>query len=249
MLDIKWIRENPQDLDSALGKRGISPLSRDLLLLDKRRRATQTALQELQTRRNEISRLIGDKKRKGEDAETEVQEVAQLKLRMSELEAEERDTGHSLDQLMAGIPNIPAEDVPVGDDEKANVEIRRWGTPRQFDFTPQQHFEIGEALGGLNFEQAGRLAGARFTVLHGAIARLHRALAQFMINLHTEQHGYLEVAPPYLVRDEALFGTGQLPKFGEDLFRTTDDRWLIPTAEVPPVGIPAGCCASTSLRR
>ncbi len=240
MLDIKWIRENPQDLDSALGKRGISPLSRDLLLLDKRRRATQTALQELQTRRNEISRLIGDKKRKGEDAETEVQEVAQLKLRMSELEAEERDTGHSLDQLMAGIPNIPAEDVPVGDDEKANVEIRRWGTPRQFDFTPQQHFEIGEALGGLNFEQAGRLAGARFTVLHGAIARLHRALAQFMINLHTEQHGYLEVAPPYLVRDEALFGTGQLPKFGEDLFRTTDDRWLIPTAEVPLTNLVAG---------
>ena len=240
MLDLKWIRENPEALDAGLAKRGAAPLAQQLLALDKKRRGAQTELQELQTKRNEASKKIGEKKRAGEDAEAEIAEVAHLKGRMGELETEESEAAAALEDLVAGIPNLPADDVPVGEDEAANEEVRRWGEPPAFGFEAKQHFELGEALGGLDFEAAGRMAGSRFTILRGPIARMHRALAQFMINLHTDEHGYLEVIPPYLVRGETLYGTGQLPKFGEDLFRTTDDRWLIPTAEVPLTSLPAG---------
>ena len=240
MLDLKWIRENPDALDAALAKRGAEPLSAQIVALDKTRREAITELQELQAKRNEASKRIGEKKRAGEDAEAEIAEVAHLKGRLGELESEEAKAGEALEEILAGIPNVPADDVPVGEDEAANVEIRAWGEPAQFPFEAKQHFELGEALDGLDFETAGRIAGSRFNIMRGPIARLHRALAQFMINLHTEEHGYLEVIPPYLVRGETLYGTGQLPKFGEDLFRTTDDRWLIPTAEVPLTSLPAG---------
>ena len=206
MLDLKWIRENPDALDAALAKRGAEPLGAQIVALDKTRREAITELQELQAKRNEASKRIGEKKRAGEDAEAEIAEVAHLKGRLGELESEEAKAGE----------------------------------PAQFPFEAKQHFELGEALGGLDFETAGRIAGSRFNIMRGPVARLHRALAQFMINLHTEEHGYLEVIPPYLVRGETLYGTGQLPKFGEDLFRTTDDRWLIPTAEVPLTSLPAG---------
>jgi seryl-tRNA synthetase len=240
MLDLKWIRENPDALDQALRNRGGEPLAARIIALDKSRRAAITELQELQTKRNDASKRIGEKKRAGEDAEAEIAEVARLKGRLGALEEEEAKAGEALEEILAGIPNLPDADVPVGADESANEEVRRWGEPTAFTFQPKQHFELGEALGGLEFEAASRIAGSRFTILKGPLARLHRALAQFMINLHTEEHGYQEVIPPYLVRGETLFGTGQLPKFGEDLFHTTDDRWLIPTAEVPLTSLPAG---------
>ena len=240
MLDLKWIRENPEALDAALEKRGAEPLSERILSLDKTRRAAITKLQELQTKRNEASKRIGEKKRAGEDAQAEIEEVAQLKTRLGQLEAEEAESGASLEDILAGIPNVPAEDVPVGADESANEEVRKWGDLPGFEFTPKEHYELGENLGYLDFETAGRIAGSRFNILRGPLARLHRALAQFMIDLHCNEHGYEEILPPYLVRGETLYGTGQLPKFGDDLFRTTDDRWLIPTAEVPLTSLPAG---------
>ncbi len=233
MFDLKWIREHPDLFDEGLGRRGLAPQAADLLALDAERRRLQTELQARQTRRNEASKAIGEAKRKGGDASVLIAEVAGLKDEIGDLESREREIAASLEELLAGIPNLPLDDVPVGADESANREVRVHGDPPRFDFRPLHHYELGEALGGMDFELAAKLSGSRFVVLRGELARLHRALAQFMLDLHVREHGYLEVNPPLLVRDHVLFGTGQLPKFGDDQFRTTDDFWLIPTAEVP----------------
>lgn len=233
MHDIRSIRDNPAAFDAALARRGVAPLSGEILAIDEKSRAIKTELQVGQARRNEASKLIGQAMAAKDTATAEAlkAEVATLKDRLPALEAEDRETGEALNAMLAAIPNLPAEDVPEGEDEAGNVELCRWGDIRQFDFTPQDHADFGPAL-GLDFEGGAALSGARFTALRGQMARLHRALAQFMLDTQTAQNGYEETAVPLLVREEALFGTGQLPKFAEDLFKTTDGRWLIPTAEV-----------------
>jgi seryl-tRNA synthetase len=204
----------------------------EILELDARRRAAQTTLQELQARRNEASKEIGKAKREGRDADALMAEVAGLKDRIQQTEEEERATGATLDGFLVSLPNLPAADVPDGPDETANVELRRIGEPPRIN-TALEHFDLGEKLGMMDFAAGAKLSGARFTVLRGKLARLERALGQFMLDLHVTEHGFTEVMPPLLVRDEAAFSTGQLPKFSEDLFRTNTGHWLIPTAEVP----------------
>ncbi|HVJ51327.1 MAG TPA: serine--tRNA ligase [Aliidongia sp.] len=233
MHDLKSIRDAAGEFDRGLARRGLPPESAGILSLDAARRAAQTSLQELQSKRNETSRLVGQAKSKGESAEALMAEVAALKDRMTALEAEEKRLGEELDRILAALPNLPAADVPDGADEHSNVEIRRWGTPKEFPFTPKQHFELGEQLGLMDFERAAKISGARFVVLKGALARLERALGTFMLDNHTQQFGYTEISPPALVSSQTMFGTAQLPKFADDQFRTTDGRWLIPTAEVP----------------
>jgi len=234
MLDIKWIRDHPDQLDDALAKRGADPVAKELIALDDRRRTHVQRLQELQARRNAASREIGKAKASGDAAAAQkvIDEVAELKAVTQAGEEEERRLDAALTEALAVVPNLPLDDVPVGADEAANREERQSGEKPSLN-SPKQHFEIGEALGQMDFEAAAKLSGSRFVVLKGQLARLERALGQFMLDLHTNEHGYTEVQPPILVRDEALFGTGQLPKFAEDQFRTTDERWLIPTAEVP----------------
>ncbi|MFZ5791831.1 MAG: serine--tRNA ligase [Pseudomonadota bacterium] len=239
MHDIRAIRDDPAAFDLALARRGLPVRSPEILALDAARRTAQTRLQELQQKRNELSAAVGRAKSKGEDATNLMAQVQLLKDEMAAAEAAAAEADAALDRLLATIPNLPAADVPDGADETANREIRRWGNPRSFDFPIKQHFEIGEALGLMDFETAAKLAGARFVLLKGPLARLERALAAFMLDLHTREFGYTEIVPPYLVRDETAYGTGQLPKFAEDLFRTTDGRWLIPTAEVPLTNIVA----------
>jgi seryl-tRNA synthetase len=232
MLDLRAIRDDPAALDQALVRRGQAPQSARLLDLDGRRRAAQTLLQELQQRRNEASKEIGGARKTGRNVEPLLAEMAAIKERLPLAEEEERTNGAELDRLLTTLPNPPAADVPDGPDEKHNVEVRRVGTPPALD-RPREHFELGEALGLMDFSGAAALSGARFTVLRGALARLERALGQFMLDLHTTEHGYTEISPPLMVRDGAMFGTGQLPKFADDLFQTTSGLWLIPTAEVP----------------
>jgi len=240
MLDLKWIREHPEEFDRGQERRGLQPLSARLLDLDAQRRKAQTELQELQNRRNAASKEIGEAKRRGDDATAQVAEVAKIKDAMATAEAREREIAAELEGILTGLPNTPGPDVPDGADETANVCLRKQGEPPSFAFVPKQHFELGEALGLMDFDTAAKLSGARFVVMRRALSRLHRALATFMLDIHTGEHGYTEVTPPYLVRDHVLFGTGQLPKFGEDLFRTTNDFWLIPTAEVPLTNLVAG---------
>lgn len=233
MFDLRWIRENPETFDAGMARRGIDPIANRIIALDVTRRETQTQLQELQTRRNETSKSIGMAKKNGEPAEALIAEVADIKSRMTTLEEAEKVSGEELDGILSGLPNLLRAEIPDGADESDNVCLRTVGELRNFDFEPKQHFEIGEALGFMDFEAATKLSGARFVVMRSGIARLHRALGQFMMDLHTREHGYTEVIPPLLVRDQVLYGTGQLPKFGEDSFRTEDGLWLIPTAEVP----------------
>ncbi len=235
MLDIKWIRENPEALDTALAKRGAGPLSSELIALDEKRREHVGKVQAAQERRNAASKEIG-KAMAEKDAATADKlkaEVGELKTFLADAEEEERRLLKELNDALSSLPNVPADDVPLGKDEADNVEVRRVGNQRNFSFQPKEHYELGEALGYMDFERAAKIAGARFTVLKGPLARLERALGQFMLDLHTTENGYMETMPPLMVRDEAVYGTGQLPKFSEDLFRTTDGRWLIPTAEVP----------------
>ena len=233
MLDIKWIRENAEAFDAALARRGLPPESSPLLQLDQARREALTAAQEIQARRNALSKEIGRRKGRGEDAEDLLAAVGRCKDEQADLEARAAAADSDLRQALAQIPNVPACDVPEGRDETANVELRPWGRPRAFDFRAREHFEIGEAAGLMDFQSAAKLSGARFVVLRGSMARLERALANFMLDVHTGAFGYVETNPPALVNAETLFGTGQLPKFSEDNFQTTDGRWLIPTAEVP----------------
>jgi len=233
MHDLKYIRENPQDFDAALIRRGAAPVAASILALDENRRAILTEMQNAQARRNEASKAIGVAMGKGDTATAEAlkAEVARLKDTLPSLEERERGAGAELDSLVAGLPNLPAADTPDGADETDNVEIARWGSPRNFDFEPRDHADVGPVL-GLDFETGVAISGARFTFMRGQMARLNRALGQFMLDYQTAQRGYTECATPYLVRQESLFGTGQLPKFAEDNFQTTDGRWLIPTAEV-----------------
>jgi seryl-tRNA synthetase len=240
MLDLRWIRTEPEAFDRALARRGMEVASSAILALDERRRAAQTAFQEVQARRKTLSKAIGQARGKGEDAAELMAEVEGLKDKIAASEANERAAGAEIYALLAGYPNILADDVPDGADESDNIELRRNGTPRAFDFDLQDHVALGEGLGGLDFERASKLSGARFVVMQGEVARLHRALAQFMLDLHTCEFGYLETNPPLLVRDAALFGTGQLPKFSEDSFQTTDGFWLTATSEISMTNLVAG---------
>jgi seryl-tRNA synthetase len=231
MHDLKLWRDRPDALNAAFRRRGVAPMAHQLLERDRKLRALQTELQEQQARRNALSKEIGRIRAQGGDASTAMAEVAGLR---DSLQAGEEQLRMLTDQLhgeLAGIPNFLADDVPAGEDEDANVEIRRHGEPRAFDFAPKEHDDLGAPL-GMDLARAAKLSGARFVTLFGQLARLERALAAFMLDIQTKEHGYTEVAVPYLVRDNVLFGTGQLPKFGEDSFRTTTGHWLIPTAEV-----------------
>ncbi|MBV9537879.1 MAG: serine--tRNA ligase [Acidisphaera sp.] len=240
MHDIRSVRADPAAFDAALARRSMAPSSAAILALDIERRAAQTALQEKQARRNALSRQVGEGRRRGTD--TGVMEVESVTLRgdMEALEARVAALDAEIHDLLASLPNVLDADVPDGVDESANVVLKQVGAPRDLGFEPKQHFELGETLGMMDFEAAARLAGSRFVVLRGALARLERALGQFMIDLHTREHGYSETYVPLLVNSAALFGTNQLPKFADDQFRTTDDRWLIPTAEVPLTNLVAG---------
>jgi seryl-tRNA synthetase len=235
MLDIKWIRDNAEALDAALAKRSAAPLSAELISLDEKRRSLVQSLQDMQSRRNSASKEVGQAMAAKDLARAEAlkAEVAELKTTMPAAEEEEKAVSAQLADMLSRLPNIPLADVPVGKDEHDNVVTRTVGNKPGWNHAAKEHYEIGEALGYMDFASAAKIAGARFTVLKGPLARLERALGQFMLDLHTGEHGYTEVQPPLMVRDDAMFGTGQLPKFAEDLFRTTDGRWLIPTAEVP----------------
>ena len=240
MFDVKWIRENPDAFDAGLDKRGLDPASVPVIALDKARREAQTEAQAIQEERNRLSKQIGIAKSKGEDADALLKEVAASKQSQEEKENLARDRSAELTDSLMGIPNLPDESVPVGPDEEANETVREWGKKPEMSFEPKEHYELGEALGLMDFERAAKLSGSRFVVLYGALSRLERALGAFMLDLQTGEFGYRETSPPVLVRDTALLGTGQLPKFAEDLFRTEDDLWLIPTAEVPLTNLVAG---------
>ena len=236
MYDIKWIRENPDAFDRGLKRRGLQALSQKLIALDEKRRAAITKFEQAQARRNAASKEIGDAKKVKDEARAGklMAEVAELKTALPALEKEQSRFAVDLENELAQIPNMPLDDVPDGADASGNVEHHAFGKRRDYAFKPKQHFELGEALGQMDFELAAKLSGARFVVLQKGLARLERALGQFMLDLHTgREHGYTEVNPPILVRDEVMFGTAQLPKFADDQFRTTHDFWLIPTAEVP----------------
>lgn len=235
MHDIRFIRDNPAAFDEGLAKRFLEPQADELLRLDRKWREAVTLQQEAETQRNTLSKQIGQAKAKGDEDEFNRlrSEVERLKSVLEESGADAAKFEEVLNQHLAGLPNLPADDVPVGEDEAANEEIRGWGEPKDFNFEPRDHVDLGEGLKQLDFERAAAMSGSRFAVLTGDLARLERALAQFMLDLHTREHGFTEVSPPYLVRDEAMFGTGQLPKFAEDSFHTDNGYWLIPTSEVP----------------
>lgn len=241
MFDLRYIRENAGDFDAAMKRRGLEAPSPAILKLDEARRTVQTDLQVLQQARNEKSKEIGAIKKSGGDADMIMAEVAKIKDQMTTLEEQERTMGEELNTLLSSLPNIMKDDVPDGADEDENVEVRVWGEPKNPNGANDapEHYEIGEALGMMDFETAAKLSGSRFVMLTGGLARLERALAQFMLDTHTKEHGLTEVSPPLMVRDEAAYGTNQLPKFTEDLFQTTRGDWLIPTAEVPLTNIVA----------
>ena len=292
MHDIRKIREDAAAFDAGLARRGVEPLSAQLLALDEERRALETRAQEIQAERNKAAKEIGARKGRGEDAAELIEQVSKSKDAQAEAEAQAKAKTEELNAALAGIPNIPDADVPDGADESANVEVRKWGVPTAFDFTARDHVDLGEALGQMDFEVAAKMSGARFVLLSGQLARLERALANFMLDVQTLENGYTEVNPPALVKDNALFGTGQLPKFEEDLFKTqsfdhnkieewvidqttlsavmnadadiqtaaewyrrkyqeaykkeefSENRYLIPTAEVPLTNIAAGAMIS-----
>jgi seryl-tRNA synthetase len=240
MHDIRAIRADPRAFDAAMGRRGLALVTPELLTLDADRRAAQTALQEKQARRNALSREIGQGKRTGADTAALEAEAIALRDDMESLEKQVPEFDAGIRSILEALPNILDPAVPDGPDETANVVLRQFGEPRAFNFVPRQHFELGEALGMMDFATAAKLAGARFTVLRGPLARMERALGQFMLDQHTQERGYLETIVPSLVNAATAYGTGNLPKFEEDLFKTTDGRYLIPTAEVPLTNTVAG---------
>ena len=242
MHDIRAIRDNPHAFDAALARRGVSPMAETLLSVDAERRARITAAETAQAEQNRASKEVGAAKARGDEEAFERLRalVAEKKAEVARLHDEAAAEQARLDALLADIPNLPLGDVPEGPDETDNVEIRRWGEQQDFDFAPKEHFEIAAVQPGLDLPMAAKLSGSRFMVLRGAVARLHRALAQFMIDTHVSEHGLSEIWTPVLVRDEAMFGTGQLPKFAEDSYRTTNGWWLIPTSEVTLTNLPAG---------
>ncbi len=245
MHDIRWIRDDPAEFDRGLARRGLPPRADEILVLDRSWRAAETRAQEAQAQRNRIAREIGAARSgRGEaiganvetsplGADPKIQEAAEARKTEAEAAGEAARLRAEIDEILAGLPNLPADEVPDGADETANLLVRREGEPPLFNFEPATHEALGERLGLMDFRRAGKLSGSRFVVLRRDLARLERALAQFMLDLHTKEFGYIEVSPPLLVRDEAVFGTGQLPKSAEDMFRTTNGLWLIPTAEVP----------------
>lgn len=234
MHDIRAIRENPAAFDAALARRGNAPVSSDILSLDTDRRACIQATEAAQAEQNKASKLVGAAKAKGDEAEFDRLRalVSEKKVEMASLGEEAKAKDEALADMLMGIPNLPFDDTPDGADENDNVEVHRWGTPREFNFTPKEHFELAATAEGLDFETAGKISGSRFVIMSGAIARMHRALAQFMLDTHITENGLTETNTPVLVRDEAMRGTGQLPKFAEDSYQTTNGWWLIPTSEV-----------------
>ena len=240
MHDIRAIRTDPAAFDAAMVRRGLPPVSGEVLALDTDRRAAQTALQEKQARRNALAKEIGQGKRTGADTAALEAEATALRGDMESLEKQAPELDAAIRRILETLPNVLDPSVPEGPDETANEELKRFGEPRAFDFTPKQHFELGEALGMMDFATASKLAGARFTVLRGPLARMERALGQFMLDQHTQDRGYQETIVPSLVNEATAYGTGNLPKFEEDLFKTTDGRYLIPTAEVPLTNTVAG---------
>jgi seryl-tRNA synthetase len=242
MHDIRFIRENPAAFDAALGRRGLSPMSSELLAIDEARRTKILAAETAAAAQNAASKDVGAAKARGENAEFERLRalVAEKKAEGARLTEEAGAEDARLRDALTRIPNLPLEEVPEGPDETANVEIRRSGAPRNFSFKPLEHFDIPAAKAGLDFPTAAKLSGSRFVVLRGAVARVHRALAQFMLDLHTTEHGLAETWTPVLVKEEAMFGTGQLPKFAEDSYQTTNGWWLIPTSEVTLTNTVAG---------
>ena len=241
MHDIAYIRANPQAFDAALARRGADPVADRIIALDAKKREASTKVQQAQSRRNDASKAIGQAMGQGDKDKAEAlkAEVAEIKASMPQWEDAASAAGSELDDLLATLPNLPADDVPDGKDEADNVEVHQWGKKRAFDFEPKEHADLGPAL-GMDFETGAKLSGARFTFLRGDMARLHRALAQFMLDTQTRKNGYTECNPPVLVNGDAMYGTDKLPKFAEDSFRTTDDRWLIPTSEVSLTASVAG---------
>jgi seryl-tRNA synthetase (EC 6.1.1.11) len=238
MLDIQLLRSQPAEVAARLATRGAGFDVAAFQALEDERKGLQVRTQELQAKRNALSKQIGQLKAKGEDTAAVMQEVAGLGDELKRNEETLADLLNRINAFVSVIPNLPHESVPVGKSEADNVEVRRWGAPREFGFAVKDHVDLGEALGGIDFDAATKISGARFTLMKGAVARLHRALAQFMLDVHTQEHGYTEVYAPYLVNGNSLFGTGQLPKFHEDLFHIKDDGYfLIPTAEVPVTNI------------
>jgi seryl-tRNA synthetase len=236
MLDLQWIKAHPELLDKALARRGEPPAAEIILNLDSKRRAHIAKVQDAQTKRNQVSKNIGQAKAQGDEAKAQdlMKQVAELKVFLKEAEDIERDLTHDLNDVISRLPNIPMDDVPDGADESCNVVARTHEVSASNAINQaKEHFDLGEALGLMDFDAAAKMSGARFVVLKGALARLERALGQFMLDTHVNEHGYMEVSPPVLLRDEALYGTAQLPKFADDLFKTTEGRWLAPTAEVP----------------
>ncbi len=235
MFDIRWIVENPDAFDRGLARRAVEPMAAKLAALDEVRRSHVQKVQDAQQRRNAASKEIGAAMGQGDSARADQLkgEVAELKVFLQSAEDEERRINEELTGILSAIPNLPLDETPDGKDENDNVEVRKVGNVRPLGFEARQHYEIGEQIGLMDTETAAKMSGARFTILKGGLARLERAIGQFMLDLQTTENGYTEVNPPLLVRDEAMYGTGQLPKFAEDLFHTEDDRWLIPTAEVP----------------
>jgi seryl-tRNA synthetase len=233
MFDVKWIRKNTKDFDFAMSRRGLGPQAASLIKLDSKRRNLETLAQEIQAERNRLSREIGAAKHRGEDISSMLEAVSRTKSEESSAEKAALVATEEMEAALSRLPNIPAEDVPDGPDDTANIEVRSWGEKPKFDFEPKEHFSIGEALGQMDFEIAAKVSRARFVFLYGALARMERAIGNFMLDLHVSEHGLTEINPPALVNDSAMFGTGQLPKFGDDLFKTEDGLWLIPTAEVP----------------
>ncbi len=240
MHDIRALRADPAAFDAAMARRGLAAMTPALLARDAERRAAQGAAQEKQARRNALAREIGQAKRTGADTAAREAEATALRAEMESLEARAGALDAALRASLEALPNLLDAGVPDGADERANLVLAEHGAKPAFDFAPKQHFELGEALGLMDFATAAKLSGARFVVLRGALARLERALGQFMLDLHTGAHGYTEMVVPSLVNDATVYGTGQLPKFADDLFRTTDGRWLIPTAEVPLTNTVAG---------
>jgi seryl-tRNA synthetase len=241
MHDLRWLRENPAEFDRGLTRRGLPPRADEVLALDREWRALETAAQESQATRNRLSRDIGTAKKRGESIEELMQQQIEGRREAeAATAAQATELRKQIDGILEALPNLPADDVPEGPDESANLEIRRVGTPPQFNFAPLAHDALGEKLGLMDFALAAKLSGARFVVLRGALARLERAIAQFMLDLHTTEFGYLEIAPPFLVRTETAYGTGNLPKAAEDMFQTTNGMWLIPTAEMPLTNFVAG---------
>ena len=240
MYDLRWLREHPDDFNRGMERRGLPPRAEEILALDHEWRAAETRAQEAQAQRNRFAREIGAAKKRGEAVEASVIESRMHDGLAANTAATAEQLRAQIDNILKGLPNLPAEDVPDGPDETANRVLRHHGEPPRFDFAPLSHEAIGERLGMMDFARAGKLSGSRFVVLRGALARLERALGQFMLDLHTTEFGYTEVSPPLLVRDGAVFGVGQLPKFAEEMFRTTDGYWLIPTAEVPLTNLVAG---------